>query len=72
MANSQEQQVFFEKITEFKNLKDISYLDALLLYCEETELEMAVACELINSALKIKIEEDARLLNLLKKQKSLF
>lgn len=72
MAQDQEKAAFFELITVLKIEKGISYLDAILLYCETNNLEIAVAAELTNSALKIKLEEDATELNLLKKQRKLF
>lgn len=71
-ANQAEQQLFYEQILSLKEAKDIGFLEAFLLYCEETELEIAVAAELTNECLKLKLESDAEKLNLLKKKRTLF
>lgn len=71
-ANHSEQQAFYEQILTLKEAKEISFLDAFLLYCEETELEIIVAAELTNECLKMKLESDAEKLNLLKKTRKLF
>lgn len=72
MASTQEQADFYKIIDDLVWEKDISYLDALLLYCSEHDLEIVVAAELTNQALKIKLEEDADKLKLLKKKGKLF
>lgn len=71
-ATPTEQQNFFERITTIVQEKEITYLDALIWWCEESGLEIAVAAELTNAALKIKLEENAIQLKLLKKQRKLF
>jgi hypothetical protein len=39
--------------------KEISYVDAILYYCESTGLEIGVAATLITDTLKSKIESEA-------------
>lgn len=71
-ANHLEQEEFFKKINQLATEKQIGYIDAVLLYCEIHDIEITVAAELTNMALKVKLEENASSLNLLKKQKKLF
>lgn len=47
--------------------KDVSYIDAVILYCENTGFEIEVAAKLINGALKSKIKNEAETLNFLPK-----
>ena len=47
--------------------KDISYMEAILLYCENTGFEIEVAAKLISSALRSKIKMEAEELNFLPK-----
>lgn len=45
--------------------KDISYIDAVVLYCEETGFEIELAAKLISGALKSKIKIEAEDLHFL-------
>ena len=56
--------VIIEKLVCEKN---ISYMDAIVHYCENNELEIESAAKLINSIIKSKIEAEARNLNFLPK-----
>ncbi len=47
--------------------KDISYMDAVILYCEQTGFELEVAAKLISGALKSKIKIEAQELHFLPK-----
>ena len=47
--------------------KDISYMEAVILYCEERELEVEVAAKLISNSLKAKIKLEAEALHFLPK-----
>lgn len=47
--------------------KSVSYMDAILLHCEKTGLEVELAAKLISSALKAKIKMEAEELNFLPK-----
>jgi hypothetical protein len=53
-----------------KNLaveKNTSYMDAIILHCEQTGFELEVAAKLISSALKSKIKMEAEELHFLPK-----
>ena len=47
--------------------KSISYMDAIVHYCENNELEVESAAKLINTIIKSKIECEAQELNFLPK-----
>ena len=47
--------------------KRISYMDAVILYCEENDIDISTAKPLISKSLKEKIEANARELNYLPK-----
>jgi hypothetical protein len=47
--------------------KDISYMDAIVLHCEQTEFEVEVAAKLVSSVLKSKIKLEAEELHFLPK-----
>ena len=50
---------------------EVSYIDAVLAYSDEQEIEMDIVPKLINLPLKQKLEAEARLLNLLPKTQAL-
>jgi len=63
-----------DKMMEFANtiedvvyMKDVSYMDAVLMYCEDNEVEFEVAASLISDNLKSKIQIEAESLNFLPK-----
>lgn len=63
-----------EEITNFSLMieelvweKDITYMDAIILYCEQTGLEVELAAKMISGALKSKIKLEAEELNFLPK-----
>lgn len=64
--SDQEKIAFCEAIERVVLDKDATYLEAILLYCEEIELEEAVAATLVSNSLKSKIEDQARSLHMLK------
>ena len=47
--------------------KSLSYMDAILLYCEQTGFEIEVAAKLVSSSLKSKIKMEAEELHFLPK-----
>ena len=51
--------------------KRISYMDAIVHYCENNELEVESAAKLINTIIKSKIECEAQELNFLPKTSKL-
>jgi hypothetical protein len=67
MATKEEITDFSMKIEELVWMKDISYMDAVVLYCEETGFEVEIAAKLISGALKSKIKLEAESLNFLPK-----
>ncbi len=59
--------LIIEDIVEDKN---VSYMEAICHYCDQTGLEIEVAAKLVSSALKSKIRVEAECLNLVEKNKS--
>lgn len=47
--------------------KRISYMDAVVWYCEEEDMEIEVAAKLLNAVIKSKLEVEAQNLNFLPK-----
>jgi len=54
-------------IEEIVRDKQIPYMDAIVWWCENNEMEVEVAAKLINSLIKDKIRRDAEDLNFLEK-----
>jgi hypothetical protein len=54
-------------IEEIVYMKDISYMDAIIEYCEHNDVEIEVAASLISNNLKSKIQLEAEGLNFLPK-----
>ena len=54
-------------IEKLKREKKISYIDAIVSYCEKNNIETDTVGKLISKPLKEKIEVEARNLNLLQK-----
>jgi hypothetical protein len=67
MATKEEITDFSMKIEELVWMKDISYMEAVVLYCEQTDFEVELAAKLISGALKSKIKIEAQELNFLPK-----
>ena len=59
---------FSLKIEEISNNLDISYMDAIVWYCEENEIEVETAAKLINSKIKDTIAYEASKLNMMKEK----
>ena len=62
---------FSLEIETFKKEKRTSYMDAIVLYCEEREIDTATVGPLINKALKEKVALECQKLNLLPKTSEL-
>lgn len=60
-------QKFSLEIEEIVYMKDIPYIDAVVMYCEETGFEVETAAKLISGVLKSKIKLEAEQLHFLKK-----
>ena len=60
---------FIKEIEKIVKLKNVEFLDAVLYYCEENNIEVEVAASLVkqNNVLKAKIQFEAENLNLMKK-----
>lgn len=56
---------FSVKIEELVYMKDISYIEAITLYCEETGFEIELVPKLLSSTLKSKIQSEAEALHCL-------
>jgi hypothetical protein len=58
---------FSMAIEEMVYMKDIPYIDAICMYCEENGFEVETASKLISGVLKSKIQLEAEELHYLKK-----
>lgn len=60
---------FFVEVQKIANTNNLSYIDAIIHYCEINDIEIEVAAKLIktNSTLKTLIENEGQSLNFLKK-----
>jgi hypothetical protein len=67
MANNDEITSFSLNIEELVWEKDITYMDAMMLYCEQHNFELEIAAKLISGALKSKIKLEAEELHFLPK-----
>jgi hypothetical protein len=63
--NKDDVAAFSMEIEEIVWMKDVSYMDAVILYCEERDMEVEVISKLIAGALKSKIKIEAEDLNFL-------
>ena len=67
MTSKEEILDFSMKIEDLVWMKDISYMDAIILYCEETGFEVEMASKLISGTLRSKIKIEAEQLHFLPK-----
>lgn len=68
MANNKDEITTFSlTIEKLAKEKNTSYMDAIILYCEQTGFEIEVAAKLISGALKSKIKMEAEELHFLPK-----
>ena len=58
---------FYIKIQELVIQTKLSYMDAVLHYCDQNGMEPETAAQLVNSKLKAQIREEAEELNFLPK-----
>lgn len=70
IMNKDEISKFSIEIETLAESKEISYIEAVLLYCENTGFEIEVAAKMISNALKAKIEIEAENLNFLPKSET--
>lgn len=69
-TNREEITQFSLAIEELVWEKDITYMEAVLLYCEDAGFEVEVAAKLVSGALRSKIKMEAEELNFLPKSKT--
>jgi len=67
MANKEEIANFSITIEKLAKEKNTSYMDAIILHCEQTGFEIEVAAKLISGALKSKVKIEAEELHFLPK-----
>jgi hypothetical protein len=66
MAATRDQMLDFNLvIEEIVYMKDVSYMDAIIEYCDEHDVEIEVAASLISNNLKSKLQLEAEELNFL-------
>ena len=58
---------FYIKIQELVEKTKLSYMDAVLHYCDQNGMEPETAAQLVNNKLKAQIREEAEELNFLPK-----
>lgn len=67
MPSKDEMTTFSLSIESIVAKKNIPYMDAVIMYCEETGLEVELAAKMISGALKSKIQIEAEELHFLPK-----
>ena len=67
MMNAEDMQKFSLAIEELVYMKDIPYIDAVIMYCEENNFELETAAKLVSGVLKSKIKLEAEDLHFLKR-----
>ena len=65
--NSKEFSLIIEKVV--KDKRPISYMDAIIWYCEQNNIEIETTSRLISKSLKEKIQVEAMNANMLKVEK---
>ena len=65
--NAEDINKFSMAIEEMVYMKDIPYIDAVVMYCEQSGFEIETASKLISGVLKSKIQMEAEELHYLKK-----
>ena len=58
---------FYTKIVKLVQDTKLSYMDAILHYCDQNNMEPETAAQLVNTKLKAQIREEAEVLNFLPK-----
>ena len=58
---------FYIKIQDLVMKTKLSYMDAILHYCDMNEMEPETAAQLVNTKMKAQIREEAEILNFLPK-----
>ena len=58
---------FYTKIVKLVEETKLSYMDAVMHYCDLNNIEPEIAAQLVNTKLKAQIREEAEVLNFLPK-----
>ena len=58
---------FMASIEEIVQIKKMTYIDAIMEYCDENKMEPEVAGKIVGGKLKQKIQEEAENLHLIKR-----
>ena len=66
-ATSDQKLMFSNEIEEIVYMKDVSYMEAIIEYCEERGVEVEVAASLIDDKIKYQIQLEAENLHFLPK-----
>jgi hypothetical protein len=69
MTTKEEREEFSIKIENRVKEHHVSFMEAIVDHCEETGLEIEIAATLLNKTIKLKIEEEAKLLKCLSLKK---
>ena len=67
MPTNEEIMTFSLEIESIVSKKQVPYMDAILLYCEETGMEIEMTAKLISGSIKSKIKLEAEELHFLPK-----
>lgn len=70
MPTKDEMTTFSLNIESLVRKKNIPYMDAIVLYCEQTGLEVELAAKLVSGSLKSKIQFEAEELHFLPRSTS--
>ena len=65
--NAEDINNFSMAIEEMVYMKDIPYIDAVVMYCEQSGFEVEMAAKLVSGVLKSKIQMEAEELHYIKK-----
>ena len=65
--NTQTSAEFYTKIVKLVEDTKLSYMDAVLHYCDQNNMDPETAAQLVNTKLKAQIREEAEVLNFLPK-----
>lgn len=71
MATEAEITKFSLEIEALIETKSIPYIEAIVLYCQKTGMEVELAAQLVSGAMKAKIRREAEELHFLTKSKSM-
>lgn len=71
MISKTEMHEFEQKIDDLVKKKQVNYIDAIVEYCQENDIDFEVVPSLTSKSLKAKLANDAQSLNYLPKKSKL-